>query len=169
MYSIPCRTSQYSPGRRIGCIHPFLHISLVQFILLFVCIMLVHNSQRDKELINSVPQTSATTFAFSFVCFFFYAPDTQGICTVHIVGGVFTSSHVARCTHGPVKTSCKKITPPPLHPPCLLQIFYSQQVWACILCPGQLIGQDRLPSLHGAWGRHQFESILFENACEVSF
>ena len=136
MYSIPCRTSQYSPGRRIGCIHPFLHISLVQFILLFVCtsIMLVHNSQRDKELINSVPQTSATTFAFSFVCFFFYAPDTQGICTYSR-----RCFHLFTCStthHAQSKQVVKKITPPPPPPPVFVADFLQSAGLGLYSMPG---------------------------------
>ena len=75
MYSVPCRASSsilhqddlknrmnssffsYHPG----AIHPFLHVIRVQFILFFISSW----CKIARNWIISVPQTAATTFAFS--------------------------------------------------------------------------------------------------------
>ena len=76
----------------LGATHPFLHIILVQFLLFFISSW-CKTASAARNLLNSVPQTAATTFASSLSFFLFYHTCSAGaIVPSFRLISVFTSS-----------------------------------------------------------------------------
>ena len=71
IYSISCCASYFALGRfwRIEWIYPFLQIILMLIILVFKSSW-CKTASAARNWINSVPQTTAPTFAFSFLFIF---------------------------------------------------------------------------------------------------